>query len=185
MTRVPRRAWATRLALGALGVVLLALAALLAPRAPRAGALARMFGPLADLTASWQWTRADLAFRRGAVELGIARAERALEIDPGATGIWEGLAWHEALTLGSVERQDDPDVRALWLEAGLAALARGEARARDPAELAFCAGVIALVKLEHDPVLAARQGERLRGLARESFERAARLGHPAAAVLVE
>jgi hypothetical protein len=167
------------------GLLLLAAALRSAPRDPRPRALARLFGPLADLAASWQWARADGAFRAGAVELGIARAERALEIDPGATGIWEALAWQAALEQGSVERELDVGARARWLETGLATLARGERVAREPAELAFCAGLILRVKLEFDAELAARDGERLRELARESFARAARLGHPDAAALAD
>ena len=142
-------------------------------------ALSRLLGPAASLAATVQWIRVGRAFDRGADGLAFARAETALALDPGATGGWDLLASRQALHLGSVSREPDPARRLAWLRAGLATARRGEAVAREPAALAFLAGVCLLVHAEQDPDLPWPGGAAgLWQAAAGEFERAAALGHP-------
>ena len=150
------------------------------------GLAQRLLGPVASLAASAQWVRVDLAFRAGEIELALARAEQALALDPRSPDLWYDLAWRQAFTLASPERELDPALRKAWLECGLATAAEGEARSRDPAKLALLQGSILVKTAWLDPALPWPGG--VRGMwtdAARHFERAAALGHPRAAALLE
>ena len=87
------------------------------------------------------------------------------------------LASHQALYLGSREREPSPARRAAWLRAALATAERGEESARDPAALALLRGMLLWAKSEDDPDIAWPGGrEAMRAAARAAFERAAELG---------
>jgi hypothetical protein len=179
-----RRLWSSAALVGA-GILFV-----LAPhRAPaRAGSerglAQRLLGPIASLAASAQWVRVDLAFRAGRTELALARAEQALALDPRSPELWHDLAWEQAFSLASPEREPDPALRLAWLESGLATAAEGEARSRDPAELALLQGLILLKAALLDPDLPWPGGVRgMWGEAARHFERAEGLGHRAAAEL--
>jgi hypothetical protein len=148
------------------------------------GLLRRLLGPVASLAASAQWVRADLAFREGREELGFARAQTALLLDPGAAEGWNFLAWHQGYDLASPEREPDPSRRLAWLRAGMETAARGERVAREPADLALLQGLMLAKTAAIDPRLAWPGGER--GMwrdAAEHFERAGSLGAPLGAAL--
>ena len=148
------------------------------------GLAQRLLGPIASLAASAQWVRVDLAFRAGETELALARAEQALALDPGSPELWYDLAWRQAFTLASPERELDPALRLAWLRSGLATAAEGEARSREPAELALLQGLILVKSAWLDPALPWPGG--VDGMwtdAARHFERAAALGHPRAAAL--
>ena len=141
----------------------------------------RLLGPISSLLASAQWVRVDQAFRAGRPELGFARAERALALDPASPAGWGFLAWQQASFLASVEREDDPARRLAWIRASLDTAARGEALSRDPAELALLQGVILVKVATLDPDIGWPGGVRaIWEAAAEHFRRADRLGHPAA-----
>ena len=137
----------------------------------------RLVGPIAALVASAQWVRADLAFRAGRVELFLARAQTALNLAPESAEGWRYLAWHQAYTLASPEREPDPARRVAWVRAGLATAAQGERVADRPEELALLCGLI-LVKLPSvDPDLPWPGGMAAAWeAAAEHFDRAQRLG---------
>jgi hypothetical protein len=151
------------------------------------GPAQRLLGPISSLVASAQWVRVDHAFRAGRPELGFARAEWALALDPASPEGWSFLAWQQAFTLGSVEREPDPTRRLAWIRAGLETAARGEALSRDPASLARLQGEILLIKVATlDPDVGWPGGaDALWKEAMEHFQRAHRLGDPMALVWME
>ncbi|MCE9596055.1 MAG: hypothetical protein K8S98_17840 [Planctomycetes bacterium] len=139
--------------------------------------LVRVLGPAARFAASIEWVRFDLALRSGDLELAYARADTALWIDPGATEGWNAYAAHLAFDRASAEREPDPVRRRAWFDAALATLARGEAVAREPGDLALFAGLLRMDKAKDDPALAGSDGVRSLYLAAaDDFDRAARLG---------
>ena len=158
----------------ALGVCV-GLSRLPAPTAQRRGPL----GPIASFAATVQWARADAAFDEGRLDVGIARAERALDLDPEATGGWSWLASILVHRFGAPEFEATPSARRTWVEAGLAVLARGEGVAAEPEELAFHAGLImAFVALLPEDVLEWPGGASAAWTeAAKHFERAKDLGH--------
>ena len=167
-------------ALGAVALVGAALCSSPAPERP-GGLAARWLGPLAGPAAAWQWVRADLAFGRGETELGLARAELALRMDPALTRGYALLASHMGIDLASPKREPDLLRRRAWLRAALAALERGERSARDPRELRFQRGLLLALSAMRDPDVWPG-GERALWLeARAAFAEAARAGHAEAA----
>jgi hypothetical protein len=148
------------------------------PMSPRRSPLA----PIASLYATIQWARADAAFDEGRLAVGLARAERALELNPTATEGWSWLASVLVHRFGAPEFEASTAARRAWTEAGLAVLARGEPTAAEPEELAFHAGlVMAFVASLPDEVLEWPGGaESAWTAAAEHFERAKALGHPRA-----
>ena len=52
----------------------------------------RALAPIAAFAATIQWARADAAFDEGRLDIGLARAERALEWNPSAAEGWSWLA---------------------------------------------------------------------------------------------
>jgi hypothetical protein len=173
----------------ALGLALVALSAGLDGSLPRerSPALAvRLLGPLARTAARAQWVRAREAMAAGRTDLALARAATALELDPGNTAGWSMLAWHLAMERGSLQREPAPERRAVWLRAGLDATRRGEAVAREPAELALERGLmLAQVADEDAPPPWPGGAEALWREAAEAFERARALGHADGAELAE
>ena len=151
------------------------LAFLPAPPAGRRGPLA----PIASFAATIQWARADVAFDEGRLDVGLARAESALELDPKATEGWSWLASVLVHRFGAPEFELASRTRRTWVEAGLSVHARGEAAASEPEELAFHAGLImAFVASLPEEVLEWPGGARAAWTeAAEHFERAKELGH--------
>lgn len=151
-----------------------------AAEAPR-----QRLGPLTGLAGSLVWLRAESAWRAGELELAFARAESALAIDPGATSGWTLLAgWH--VNRASPAVQDDPGERGAWLAAALAVLERGELVARDPAEIAFAAGVALLTQEAFDEPPTWPGGRpAMRAEAERHLARAAEAGHPVATEFFE
>jgi hypothetical protein len=176
------KAWAL-----VVGLALLALSAGLDGTLPqrRSSSLAvRLVGPLARPLARAQWVRAREAMLAGRTDLALARAARALELDPGDSAGWNLLAWHLAMERGSLLREPAPERRVHWLRAGLDVARRGEAVAREPAELALGRGLmLSQVAQEDDPPPWPGGVAALWSEAAEAFERAAALGHPQAAAL--
>lgn len=145
------------------------------------GPLRRLIGPFAALAADVQWVRFERARRMGMPDLAIAHAEAALGLDPLDARGWDLLAAHLALDLGSPATEADPRRRLAWLEAGLAAAARGEERCDDPAALAFLQGYLLHVKAENDAQVDWPGGAGgLWRSAAEHYARAAQLGYPSA-----
>ena len=151
------------------------LALLPAPPAGRRGPL----GPIASFAATVQWARADAAIDGGRLDVGLARAERALELDPAPSEGWSWLAGVLVHRFGAPEFEANPMSRRTWVEAGLAVLARGESVTREPEELAFHAGLImAFVASLPEEVLEWPGGAHSAWTAAaEHFERAKSLGH--------
>ena len=150
------------------------------------GPAQRLLGPISSLAASAQWVRVDLAFRAGRPELGFARAERALALDPASPEGWSFLARQQAFSLASVEREPDPRRRRSWIRAGLETAARGEALSRDPAGLARLQGEILVKVVWLDPDVGWPGGVDALWLeAVGHFRRAQRLGDPIAGVYLE
>lgn len=179
------RFWLGQTAGVALALVLLVGTAL-PPPATQGSLLLRLLGPGAVLAARIEWVRFDLALRAGDLELAYARADTALWIDPGSTEGWKLYAAHLAFDRAAEEREPDPTRRRAWFEAALALLARGEASARAPAELALFAGLLRLHQRENDPaVFGDADAVATNRSAADDFERAARLGHPLGAELAE
>lgn len=109
----------------------------------RGGSIAsRLLGPIGSLAAGWQWVRVRLAIEAGKPGLGYSRAELAFELDPDATGAWSFLASHYAHDRASPDAEPDPAMRTSWVRAASSLLERGEATAREPAELAVHRGLI-------------------------------------------
>jgi len=172
----------------------LALALLAVPFAcPRASApvrptslFLRLFGPIASAAASVQWVRVQSAIDAGRPDLALARAETALALDPGSTEGWVYLSRHLAFDRASLERESDPERRARWIRAALSLVERGEALAREPAELAVWRGLILVKVASLDPGLPWDGG--VAGMWRDAaaaFERAAELSHPEGLALAE
>ena len=140
----------------------------------------RLLGPVASLAASVQWVRADVAFRRGRVELFLARSETALTLAPESADGWSYLAMTQAFTLASPEREPSPARRLAWVQAGLATAAEGERLASAPGELAILAGTIMVKTASLDPDLPWPGGPvAIWEAAASHFERAGRLGYDA------
>lgn len=148
------------------------------------GPLRRLLGPLATFAAGVEWVRFDLALRAGEPELAYARAQTALELDPGAAEGWDLLASHQAFDRAAPEREPEPHARMAWIRAALGTAERGEAVSRDPARLALLQGLILLKVAFGDPDLAWPGGRRaLWEEAAVHLDRAAELGLPFAADL--
>lgn len=139
-------------------------------------------GPFASFAATVQWARTDAAFDSGRLDVGLARAESALALDPEATQGWSWLASVLVHRFGAPEFEAASQTRRVWVEAGLAVLARGEEVAAEPEELAFHAGlVLAFVASLPEEVLEWPGGAAAAWTgAAEHFERARDLGHPRA-----
>lgn len=166
-----------------LALALAGASVLLTPEAPPSneGPVRRLLGPAAELAANVQWIRFDRARIAGRHELAIARAERALALDPTDTRGWDLLASHLGVDLTSVELQPDPDARLAWLRAALDVARRGEERADDPAALAWLQGFLLHVRADQDPELPWPGG--VEGLWRDAaghYARAAAAGRPEA-----
>jgi len=146
----------------------------------------RLAGPFASLAASVQWTRADLAWRAGREDQGLARAEAALELDPASAQGWIFLAHHMVFDLGAVGRGTTEE-RAAWIEAGVDLLRRAEEVCDDPAAAAFDLGLVAVYLASLEPADRAwpEDGERAWSLAQAAFARAADAGHALAAEALE
>ena len=155
--------------------VFVGLALLPAPPTKRSGPLA----PIASFAATVQWARADAAFDEGRLDLGLARAEQALELDPTPSEGWSWLAGVLVHRFGAPEFEASSMSRRTWVEAGLAVLARGESVTREPEELAFHAGlVMAFVASLPDEVLEWPGGAKSAWTpAADHFARAKSLGH--------
>ncbi len=110
----------------------------------------RLLGPVAHLIGRAQWIRVEQARLRGRHDLVFAYGASALEWDPTATHGWELLAHHQALVLGSVLREPNPQRRAEWLRAGLETARRGEQAARRPERLALLSGLLLQMHAERD-----------------------------------
>lgn len=137
----------------------------------------RLFGPISDLAARWQWVRVRQALDDRSTNLAYARAEIALELDPTATAAWSYLAAHMANDRASPFRQRNAAARGRWIRAALDVLARGEAVALQPEELAMHAGSILIRVSEYEGQIPWPGGPRQALLeAGEHFERATRLG---------
>lgn len=175
-----RRRWHTW---GWIGVFALAASAVWiesAASAPDSSSVTqRLLGPLARPLASAQWVRVDLALRAGRTDLALARAETAIELDPGLSLGWISLARHVAFELASPETEVDPQRRLTWRRAALALAARGERTASDPGLLAFWQGLILFHAAQVDPELPWPGGRpAVLQAAVAHFERAATLGDP-------
>ncbi|QDU68652.1 tetratricopeptide repeat protein [Engelhardtia mirabilis] len=145
------------------------------PKPPSASAA--LLGPIGRVFASAQWVRVDAAFAAGRPAQAFALAERALELDPGATEGWEILVWFQAIQLASPAREPDGERRRQWLENGLAVAARGEQSAREPAALARLAGDVLFVHADAEPATPWPGGRKaLLELAQTHYRRAAELG---------
>jgi hypothetical protein len=173
-----------RTGLGGLGVgVLLIAAVLLAPPSrPRGATL--VLGPVRDLAAQWNWIRFQRARLAGESVRALEFAERAIDIDPGASTGWQALADHLALDLASVAREPDVPRRRALFEAALSILDRGRARCDEPAALDFGTALLCLLKAEQDPLVHPDGSAGLRRLAHMALERAAQAGHKAARELL-
>jgi hypothetical protein len=126
-----------------LGWALICLMLVLLPqRATSTTFAARLLGPIASLTAGWQWVRVRQALEEGRPGLAYSRAELALELDPSSTGAWSFLASHYAHDRASPDAEPNAALRTSWVRAALTLLERGEASAREPAELALHRGLL-------------------------------------------
>jgi hypothetical protein len=146
-------------------------------RVPGGSLAERLLGPVAELAADLQWVRTHDALRRGDVALAFARAESALALAPGATGGWLFLARYLAFDRASEEREVDPERRRAAVAAGLELARRGEACAREPAELALWQGLVRVKEAEEGDLAWPGGARVLLGDAVADFERAAELGH--------
>lgn len=136
-----------------------------------------LLGPVAGLFASVLWVRVDAAFAAGEPARAFALAERALDLDPGATDGWSTLVWYQAVQLAAPAREPDADRRRRWLENGLAVARRGEGSAREPSALARLAGDILFVHADAEPPTPWPGGRAgLLAAAAEAYTRALRLG---------
>jgi hypothetical protein len=170
-----------------LGLALIALSAVVDGSLPerRSSSIAvRLLGPLARPLARVWRVRAHEAMLAGRTDLALARGGWALELDPGDTQGWSGLAWHLALERGAILREPSPQRRVAWLRAGLELARRGEASAREPGELALLRGLmLGQVAQEDAPPPWPDGVPGLWSAAAEAFARAAELGHPEGAAL--
>ncbi len=149
------------------------------------GLLHGLLGPVAGAAASVQWTRVNDALRAGRPELALARAETALELDPGATGGWKFLCNALAFDLASAQREPDPRRRAIWIRAAFELAARGERSAREPGELAFWQGLVKAHFAAAEDLPWPDGAQALWTEAAADFERASALGVPVAQRLGE
>lgn len=145
--------------------------------APGGSVAERLLGPVAELAADLQWVRTHDALRRGEVALAFARAESALALAPGATGGWLFLARYLAFDRASEEREADPERRRAAVAAALELARRGEACAREPAELALWQGLVRVKEAEEGDLPWPGGARALLADALTDFERAAALGH--------
>lgn len=156
----------------------------LVPRAPRTGSIAeRALGPLAPFAAAVQWTRADLALRRGEWTRAYALSESALELDSRTASGWIYLAHHFVFERASLSLEPDRHARERWIRAGLDLLERGAARAEDAGEVWLYRGAVMAFQAslsDEDRAWPASAREAWLGAA-ENFQRAAEHGHPDAA----
>ncbi|MCH2105821.1 MAG: hypothetical protein MK291_04190 [Planctomycetes bacterium] len=83
------------------------VALLPAPTAQRSGPLA----PIASFVATVHWARADAAFDEGRLDVGLARAERALSLDPKPSEGWSWLASVLVHRFGAPEFEVSPAAR--------------------------------------------------------------------------
>ena len=176
-----------RRALVSVAILLLLWSAPTMPHSAPTGSLAsRLLGPIANLAASVEWVRFELALLDGEPEVAYAHAERALALDPVSEEGWMLLAQHLAFERASAAFESDRDRRRAWIEEGLAVLTRGRTRVRHPADLEFLRGVV----LTHVGRLVEEgsEGPNWPGAApaayraaAEAFDRAAREGLPQAA----
>jgi hypothetical protein len=146
-------------------------------------ALERILGPVASLAASVQWARVDFALRRGENARAYAEAETALRLDPERPEGWIFLAHHLLYERGSLLREPDRASRALWIQAGLETLARGERVSSDPAALLFERGVALafLASLADEDRVWPESSAKAWELAAAAFDRSAALGRTGAA----
>ncbi len=182
-----------RTALGGLAVLALAGTAWIAQERSGAHALARtpdhslarrLAGPFASLAATLQWSRADHAFGRDDLALGLARAERAIALDPHLTSGWNLLASHLGMDRASPLRESSALRRLAYLRAALAAIERGVDHAREPEQLVFLRGLLLALTALRDPELPWPGGPpALWNAAADAYADAARRGHPDAAEL--
>ena len=175
-------------------VALLAALTLLAQREQRAlrgertPALSeRLFGPFANLAASVQWARVELALQHGDPALAYARAETALALAPGASQSWIFLAHHFIFERASAAREPELARRSAWVRVGLDTLARGIERASEPAEVVFDRGLVYvyLASLADSDRPWDASASEAWARAEEDFARAARAGHPLAREALE
>lgn len=101
-----------------------------------------LLGPIAGVAAGVEWVRFDAALSRGRTDLAYRRAERALALDPAATGGWSYYASHLVFDRGSASVEEDPARRWAWIRAGLDVLERGERTARAPEELVLYRAIV-------------------------------------------
>lgn len=153
--------------------------------APRPGFGTRLLGPIANLAASIEWVRYDIALEDGDYPLAYERAERALAIDPLSPHGWDLLASHLIFTRGGALLEQDPARRVDWIEAGLEVLRRGAEASRAPASLHMVRGQILaffVAELAADPAALPWRGGEGAALAAgiAALEQAAALGHPKA-----
>ncbi|MBK7875465.1 MAG: hypothetical protein IPJ77_06900 [Planctomycetes bacterium] len=151
--------------------------------------LRRLLGPFANTAANVQWARADHAWRRGRHADGYALAASALDFAPDAPGGWIFLARHFAYERAAVEREADPALRRLWMQAAFDALDRGAATADGHGALSFERGVLFAYLAEVAAAGVVPESERpwrgtpdeLYAEAARAYELAARKGDPDAA----
>lgn len=160
---------------------LLAVAVLLGRAGPAESAPSslpmRLLGPVSSAAAGVQWVRVRTSMHDGRTDQALARAQLALELDPGATGGWLLICAHLAFDRASATREPDPERRLAWVRAALRLAARGERTARAPAELAQFQGLLLGQIAQADAPLPWPGGARALWLeAAEDFERSARLG---------
>jgi len=138
--------------------------------------------PFGAFAATIQWARADAAFDAGRIDVGLARAESALELNPKAAAGWSWLASVLVHRFGAPEFEATAIARRAWVVAGVDLLKRGEGISREPARLAFHAGLImAYVSSIPDEVLEWPGGSGVTWRASAlHFERAKDFGHPRA-----
>lgn len=176
------------------GVVCLALAVAAGvwsvrrmPVRPEASLAERLLGPIAELTATAQWVRADAAWADGRVDVYDARAEFALRLAPGDPNGWIYYAHNLVYDRPSPAREPNRTVREHWVKAGLDVLAEGERKCRSPGRLAFQSAIVFLSMAQMDDAdrpLSITRAEAWTSAA-EAFERAALAGEPLAAEAAE
>lgn len=111
------------------------------PARPSGPLVERLVGPFASLAASVEWVRSNAALDEGRFEHAYARAERALELDPGAPQGWIFFSHHLIFDRASALNERRADERRRWISSGIDLLRRGESASRDPGEVAFSRGL--------------------------------------------
>jgi hypothetical protein len=152
-------------------------------RARPRGFAESLLGPFAALAASLEWIRADAALRAGDYPLAYARAETALELEPGRADAWIFLAHHFIFERASLSRAVDREERRAWVQAGLDVLERGLRVSDDPGEIQVYRGgvFVALASIPDDDRPWPGSAREAWLDAAESFDRAAAAGHENAA----